>query len=916
MPTDSIDKPKRPYKYLTHYGLGDQSIFCGREREIRSFVTDINTSPLVVLFAATGTGKTSLINAGVRPRLENWRDGERPPPNERRYVTYYIRVGEDPALSIRKALHEHPPIAALAAEAPLAPALKEVVKLLDRPIVLFLDQFEEFFLYNDPAHCERKKRFIADVAALYSDENAGVHLVLSMREEFLGKMDLFREEIPTIFHKDSQLRLGWFRREQAEEAIALPPQHFGVKLDDELVQAIMQDLLTDEGVEPAQLQIICHSLWKSREEDEKTLTVEHYRRLALGRDEVKLKGLAQLEDSFAKLVLGRRFEAELSGLQQKPALDTLAALLPELCSPMETKRIREVGGLASVQGIDANLLPEVAEYLESIHLVKLRESNSVLYIELSHDYLVKRMPALLARVRTLFARRILTAAMSAYNQTGELPRPEDLEEIFTYADELQFEEPQARLLLLAALEWDSHPLYWFRIAEQSGVKAWALIKDILNEHVPASDLARQSVLYLLSNHKPNDLAFGLLEKSLEDDDLAPTAIDALVNLKSEKTVGLLSKLLESGRHREETLNALKIISRARDQVAAKAAHEALERHKTITVVNKTFTAVNINTSEGDIKIFPQEHSSVRSSGSTHRTPPPFLYIRNLFKEGTVVPFVGAGINFGTRPAGASWHEGAPFLPSGAELSGYLAEVCAFPSEDSRDRSDLARVASYFEQTIGGLELRQVLRHVSEVEQEPGAVHNYLATSPAPLLILTTNFDDVLERAFQQAGKPFDIVTHRFSSEEVNPGEVWWQTSGSNEPIVIPSNRLDINLSERSVIYKLTGSFNRSNEEFDSYAITEDDYIDMFGNLLQGQGVPPLFLRHIRSRPLLFLGIGLENWYMRALLRALRGDSSSNSRSWAILYRPSAYTARLWESKGVQVYDMSVEEFVRNIREEH
>src|SRR5215218_5120200 len=85
--------PGSPYKYLDYYDLNDRDIFFGRESEILTLLADIVVGRLVVLFARTGTGKTSLINAGVRPRLE-----------ERDYKTFLVQVRQDPAESLRREL--------------------------------------------------------------------------------------------------------------------------------------------------------------------------------------------------------------------------------------------------------------------------------------------------------------------------------------------------------------------------------------------------------------------------------------------------------------------------------------------------------------------------------------------------------------------------------------------------------------------------------------------------------------------------------------------------------------------------------------------------------------------------------------------------------------------------------------------
>src|SRR4051812_33163881 len=82
-----------PFKFLEPYGVADAHLFFGRDIETKVLLADIVTTRLVVLFAKTGTGKTSLINAGVRPTL-----------HARGYRTVFIRVREDPVGDARHAI--------------------------------------------------------------------------------------------------------------------------------------------------------------------------------------------------------------------------------------------------------------------------------------------------------------------------------------------------------------------------------------------------------------------------------------------------------------------------------------------------------------------------------------------------------------------------------------------------------------------------------------------------------------------------------------------------------------------------------------------------------------------------------------------------------------------------------------------
>src|SRR6266404_6194061 len=180
-----------PYKFLNYYDFTEQDarLFFGRDRETQILLSDILVARLVVLFAETGTGKTSLINAGVRPRLE-----------ERGYATFLIRVREDPTASARAEMRSLPEVPELRGEM-LADQLAHLIEDLKKPIVVFFDQFEEFFISTFRENRAQGEAFINDIARLYENEEAGVHLVFSHRADWFVEMDHSRDEIATNFHK-------------------------------------------------------------------------------------------------------------------------------------------------------------------------------------------------------------------------------------------------------------------------------------------------------------------------------------------------------------------------------------------------------------------------------------------------------------------------------------------------------------------------------------------------------------------------------------------------------------------------------------------------------------------------------------------------------------------------------------------
>lgn len=309
--------------------------------------------------------------------------------------------------------------------------------------------------------------------------------------------------------------------------------------------------------------------------------------------------------------------------------------------------------------------------------------------------------------------------------------------------------------------------------------------------------------------------------------------------------------------------------------------------------------------------------------------PPYGEIADLLKQGQVIPFLGAGVNFGARPPGAKWDEATDgFLPSGAELSRYLAGKANFPSQDARELSDLAKVSSYYAEMLGRRRLRERLNQLFCRQFNLCDIHTYLAeiAGRAPLLIVTTNYDNLTEFAFHQAGRTFDRVIHPTDRKDVEASVLWWK-SDAVEPSAVPPNQLYIDLKATTVIYKMHGTADCALNKWDSFVITEDDYVDFLARMTSQTAVPALFMRHFRARNFLFLGYGLNDWNLRLILRNLEtafpaGEvppadevEAGGIRSWAIQFRPSEFEVELWRARGVKVYDVDINQFVKRLREQ-
>ena len=201
-------------------------------------------------------------------------------------------------------------------------------------------------------------------------------------------------------------------------------------------------------------------------------------------------------------------------------------------------------------------------------------------------------------------------------------------------------------------------------------------------------------------------------------------------------------------------------------------------------------------------------------------------------DGRVIPLLGAGVNLCGRPPDAGWRPGG-YLPTAGELTRYLAERFDYPRDEALD---LVRVSEYAYVMSGSGPLYEELHDVFDADYQISPLHRFLAELPRRLeqsgqrrrcqLIVTTNYDDALERAFREAGEPFDLVW--YIAEGDHRGKfVHWPPGGGPTLIEIPNEYDKLRPGEQSVILKIHGAIDRAGPEaeWDSYVITEDHYID-------------------------------------------------------------------------------------------
>jgi SIR2-like domain len=198
--------------------------------------------------------------------------------------------------------------------------------------------------------------------------------------------------------------------------------------------------------------------------------------------------------------------------------------------------------------------------------------------------------------------------------------------------------------------------------------------------------------------------------------------------------------------------------------------------------------------------------------------------------------------------------------------------------------------------------------VLDADYSPSSLHRFLAGLPAllrdhaapPLLVLTTNYDDALERAFDERGEPYDVVWYE-AKRGTQQGKFVHGSPGGEDVVIERPNEYAA-LDARTVVLKLHGAVNRGNPKRDSYVITEDDYVGYLSRGDVGGEIPVTLRERMADSHFLFLGYSMRDWNLRVILNRIWGKQQLSVKSWAVQREPADPAVReieetLWRDRG-------------------
>ncbi|GEM_PF-2832600 len=378
---DEQDKPTSPYIGPSPFESKHQTIFFGRDIEADTLLSLMIAERVVLFYAQSGAGKSSLVNAKIIPKL-----------TEQEYIVLQkARVGLD-ADSIKDNISNVFVYSALSSIAPKEvkpesyaqynlPSYREWISLKDesKRRWLIFDQFEELLTTNQDRWEDRKGFFEQIALALEYDKLLSVMFVI--RSDYVAGLDLYTDLLPNKLRTRFYMEL--LKRQSALEAIQKPAKEFGCTFEDDAANKLVKKLSavntsqgkrTGEYVESVLLQVVCQDLW-STVKDKSVINKENV------KDFKVEDALKKFYESSVKEVIDNK---KLVGDEKNVEEQIRKWFAEKLIIPPGIR-----GQVMREKDFSGEVKTKIADEFVKKHLLRIEDSRGAEWFELSHDRLVK-----------------------------------------------------------------------------------------------------------------------------------------------------------------------------------------------------------------------------------------------------------------------------------------------------------------------------------------------------------------------------------------------------------------------------------------------------------------------------------------------------------------------------------------------
>ncbi|HIG27385.1 MAG TPA: hypothetical protein EYQ50_06160 [Verrucomicrobiales bacterium] len=257
-----------PFPGLRPFQIEEKYLFFGREEQTAELLTRLRKTRFLAVVGVSGSGKSSLVRAGLLPELH----GGTMATAGSSWEVAVMRPGGDPLTNLSEALieadihdageeHIHSHVRASLARSGmgLVEAIKQGNLAENTNLLLVVDQFEEIFRFRRMSGLSEEEagHFITLLLEASEQIDLPIYVVLTMRSDFLGDCAQFRGLAESV--NEGEYLIPRLNRNQRRQAIE-GPVAVGQR---EITSRLVQRLLNDIGDDPDQLPILQHALMRT-----------------------------------------------------------------------------------------------------------------------------------------------------------------------------------------------------------------------------------------------------------------------------------------------------------------------------------------------------------------------------------------------------------------------------------------------------------------------------------------------------------------------------------------------------------------------------------------------------------------------------------------------------------------------------
>ncbi len=389
-----VPPPECPYPGMVPFGVEDSERFFGRDRETEELIERLRLNPFITVIGPSGSGKSSLVFAGLIPALRRSRlfgTGE--------WRIQVMRPGETPQTTLNRALPGN--------AMPQSPTQR---------LLLIVDQFEELFTLAGAEAVPFQE------SLLQLTKTPNIYLVLTVRADFYPDLmtSLLWQKI-----QNHRLEVVPLNEEGLRQAILKPADSVGVFVEAALLERLVVDAAGEPGVLPL-IQETLVLLWERIER--RFLPLRAYEALVLTRS--AYGGQESGQRTGLQVAIARRADAALAALEDDPEKQQAVArriflrLIQFGEGRSDTRRQQSVDALRTI-GDEPQLFEQTLTHLVNCRLLTLTgdaQGTATRKVDISHEALITGWPTLqqwiVERREAEQTRRRLTAKAEEWIRLG------------------------------------------------------------------------------------------------------------------------------------------------------------------------------------------------------------------------------------------------------------------------------------------------------------------------------------------------------------------------------------------------------------------------------------------------------------------------------------------------------------------